>query len=196
MRQKFWILGLCVAAGVSIAVALAVVSTGQAAKNALPARDIYMSAAEWKGSSNISKEPYPGPVPPGGGYESFAPGHEEVADEPGKWATETYRFDTAVVMAYAGERVKLRIFGVNAKEHQIIISDFNKQFTVKRGVVSNVSFVVKKPGIYKIICLTHPPSHQRCWVIFSPAKRVGRSGTGPLPDDTWHSFSRIPIVVR
>lgn len=34
------------------------------------------------------------------------------------------RFDTAVVMAHEGERVTLKIFGVNAAKHDIVIPAF------------------------------------------------------------------------
>ena len=78
---------------------------------------IYMSAVEWKGSSNVSKEAYPtSPLPKGGGYErSRRATRSSRASPPGTWAVETYRFDTAVVVACKGERVVLKIFGVNAK---------------------------------------------------------------------------------
>jgi hypothetical protein len=29
-----------------------------------------------------------------------------------------------------------------------------------RGKLSKVTFNVDKPGIYKILCITHPPAHQ------------------------------------
>lgn len=164
VSRKLWILSASAVGILSLAFVLGVVSRGEA-KTEAANRTLYMTAVEWKGSANISKEPYPGPVPTGGGYESFAPGHEEVADEQGKWAIETYRFDTAVVMAYEGERVTLKIFGVNAAKHDIVIPAFKQKFTVKRGAVSTVSFNVKKAGIYQIICLTHPPSHQADLVV-------------------------------
>ena len=85
--------------------------------------------------------------------------HPEVASEAGKWAVETYRFDTAVVAACKGERVVLKIFGVNAKSHEITIPDFNKSFTVYRGQLATSVFKVKETGIFPIICITHKPSH-------------------------------------
>ena len=42
--------------------------------------------------------------------------------------------------AYEGERVTLKIFGVNASKHDIVIPAFKQTFTVKRGAVSTVSF--------------------------------------------------------
>ena len=151
----------------AIAVGIAAIGVGSVAvsasdaKAAAKTRLIYMSAVEWKGSSNVSKEPYPtAPLPSGGGYESFAPGSPEVAGQPaGTWAVETYRFDTAVVAACQGERVVLKIFGVNGKEHVTTVPDFGKNFTIRRGQMSTVVFRVPKTGIFPIICVTHRPSH-------------------------------------
>ncbi len=153
------------AAALAVGLGMTAISTGKA--TAKPkTRTIYLSAVEWKGSTTVDKEPFPTQVlPSGGGYEKFAPGSEEVAGDPTKWAVETYRFDSYVVTACQGEKVVLKIFGVNAKEHQITIPDFNRDFTVRRGMLSTTSFVVKKAGIYPIICITHRPSHQAQLVV-------------------------------
>ncbi len=125
-----------VVAAVAVGAALAVTG-GSEAKAAVKTRQIYMSAVEWKGSATVAKEAYPtAALPSGGGYESFAPGSEEMAGDQTKWAVETYRFDTALVGACVGERVTLNIFGVNAAEHHINIPDFGKSFVVKRGMLA------------------------------------------------------------
>lgn len=160
MRRKHASLVGVLVAAAAAAVPLVVASTGGAG-TAATTRTIYLSAVEWKGSASVAKEPYPGPVPAGGGYESFPPGHEELDGDDTKWAIETYRFDSALAAAYAGERVVLQIFGVNASKHDIVIPALKKSFTVKRGVISRVNLgVIKKPGLYRIICVTHPPAHQ------------------------------------
>ena len=165
MGKKLWLLATIVAGVTTLAVASVAFSAG-GAKAAKNDRVIYMSAVEWKGSSNVSKEAYPtAALPKGGGYESFAPGHPEVASEAGKWAVETYRFDTAVVVACKGERVVLKIFGVNAKEHHITIPDFNKDFTVFRGQLATSVFKVPETGIFPIICITHQPAHRADLVV-------------------------------
>lgn len=146
----------------AVAVPLVMVSTGGATP-AATTHTIYLTAVEWKGSASLASEPYPGPVPAGGGYESCPPGSDEcdLDGNPNRWAIETYRFDTAMAAAYVGERVVLQIFGVNASKHDIVVPAFKKTFTVKRGVVSRIDLgVMKKPGFYKVICVTHPPSHQ------------------------------------
>lgn len=167
MSTKVALLVTFVVAAVSAGVGL-VVTAGGEAKSAVKVRQIYMSAVEWKGSASVSKEPYPtAPLPKGGGYETFAPGSEEMGGDRTKWAIETYRFDTAVVAACAGERVVLNIFGVNAASHQINIPDFHKSFLVKRGVLTRQSFIARKPGLYPIICITHQPSHRADLLVMS-----------------------------
>jgi len=137
----------------AIGVASVAVSASDA-KAAVKTRLIYMSAVEWKGSVEAAKEPFPtAPLPAGGGYERFAP------DATGKWSVETYRFDTAVVAACKGERVVLKIFGVNSKSHEIVIPDFNKSVTVYRGQLATSVFKANETGIFPIICITHKPSH-------------------------------------
>jgi plastocyanin len=165
-----------VAFPVALAVAAAVLgaafapSGGGEAKAAVKVRQIYMTAVEWKGSASVAKEPFPAAaLPAGGGYEKFAPGSEELKGDQTTWAVETYRFDTALVGACAGEKVVLNIFGVNSAHHDINIPDFGKSFRVKRGMLSRVSFTVKKPGLYPIVCITHMPSHRAELLVSSCA---------------------------
>ncbi len=161
MGKKLWVLAAIAVGVVAVGVASVAVSDGDA-KATAKTRMIYMSAVEWKGSSNVSKEAYPtAALPKGGGYESFPPGHAELAGQPaGTWAVETYRFDTGVVVACKGERVVLKIFGVNAKEHHITVPDFDKDFTVFRGQMATSVFKVPETGIFSIICITHQPAHR------------------------------------
>ena len=160
------------AVAIGSAGALFATSSGDEANAAVKVRQIYMSAVEWKGSASVAKEPYPtAPLPGGGGYESCAPGSQEcdLKGDTTKWAVETYRFDTALVSACAGERVTLNIFGVNAAEHHINVPDFGKTFVVKRGMLARTTFKVTKPGLYPIICITHQPSHRADLLVSSCA---------------------------
>ena len=166
MGKRLWLLAT-IAAGITMLTVVSVALSANGAKAQKKDRMIYMSAVEWKGSSNVSKEAYPtAALPKGGGYESYAPGHAELAGQPaGTWAVETYRFDTGTVVACKGERVVLKIFGVNAKEHHITIPDFNKDFTVFRGQLSTAVFNVPEVGIFPIICITHQPAHRAELVV-------------------------------
>jgi plastocyanin len=154
----------------SLVVVLLVAFVGKSeATTAVATRNLYVSAVEWKGSASVAKEPYPaGAVPPGGGYESCPPGSQEcdLKGDTTKWAVETYRFDTATIVAYAGERVVINAFGVNAAKHDIVAPKLKKSFTIYRGVVTKADLgVVNKPGIYRFLCITHPPAHQMDLVV-------------------------------
>lgn len=168
MRKQWLFAGLGIAVLAAVTVPLALAASGGSSSTKAVKRELFMSAVEWKGSASVAKEPYPGPVPPGGGYESCPPGSQDcdLKGDPNKWAVETYRFDTAVVASIVGERVIINIFGVNAAYHDIVIPSFNKKARVKRGVLTRIDLgVVKKPGIYKILCVTHPPAHQADLVV-------------------------------
>lgn len=157
----------CVLVAVVGAMLIAFVGKG-GATTAATTRQLYVSAVEWKGSASVANEPYPGPVPPGGGWESCAPGSQgcDLKGDTTKWAVETYRFDTATLYAYAGERVVINAFGVNAAKHDIVAPSLKKSFTIKRGVVTRADLgVIKKPGIYRLLCITHPPAHQADLVV-------------------------------
>lgn len=167
-RRAALLVALAVAA-ISAGAGLALTAGGEA-KAGVKVRQIYMSAVEWKGSASVAKEAYPtAALPPGGGYEKFAPGSEEMEGDTSTWAVETYRFDTALVAACVGERVVLNIFGVNSAQHHINIPDFNKSFVVKRGMLARTAFTVKKPGLYPLICITHQPSHRADLLVSSCA---------------------------
>lgn len=169
MSRKFWLPAAILVLLASLGLALAVVSSSDAKPAAKAAtRTLYVSAVEWKGSASVAKEAYPGPVPTGGGWESCAPGSDgcDLKGDTTKWAVETYRFDTSTIVAFAGERVVIKAFGVNAAKHDIVVPKLQKNFTILRGVVTTADLgVVSKPGIYKILCLTHPPAHQMDLVV-------------------------------
>ncbi len=168
MKRKVWLAAVILVVLASLGLTLGIASSGDAKATATAAkRSIYLSAVEWKGSAEVAKEPYPTkPLPEGGGYELIAP------DAAGKWNVETYRFDSAVVVACEGEQITLNIFGVNAAYHDITIAGFKQNFRVSRGQLSTVSFLAKKAGIYPIVCLTHKPSHRADLAVF-------RKGSGP-----------------
>jgi hypothetical protein len=161
MHKRLLVMAVSATALVLAGLAVALFSTDEAKAGKAPIRPIYLTAVEWKGSAEVAKEPFPtSPLPEGGGYERIPP------DAAGKWNVETYRFDSAVVFACQGDRVVLRVFGVNAAFHDITMPDFNRNFRVNRGELTTVqSFLVKKVGIFPIICLTHKPSHRADLVV-------------------------------
>ncbi|UHA74749.1 cupredoxin domain-containing protein [Paenibacillus sp. 481] len=67
---------------------------------------------------------------------------------------EVYRFDPGTVYANEGERVELRILGVNGHKHEFEIEGLNVRGTIEKNKETVVTFRAEE-GIYRIICLNH-----------------------------------------
>ncbi len=117
-------------------------------------RVIYMQAMEPKGTTSASKEPFPGKtLPKGGGYIIKPP------SKAGKWQVSTYIFNPTQVIVNKGEKVTLKILGINGSKHTVSIERYAKKpFSIKRGKLTEVSFVADKAGVFRIVCSEHPPS--------------------------------------
>ncbi len=117
-------------------------------------RVIYMQAMEPKGTTSASKEPFPGKtLPKGGGYIIKPP------NKAGKWQVSTYIFNPTQVIVNKGEKVTLKILGINGSKHTVTIERYAKKpFLIKRGKLTEVSFVADKAGVFRIDCAEHPPS--------------------------------------
>ncbi len=117
-------------------------------------RVIYMSAVEWKGTTNVAKEPFPADevLPVGGGYKLVAP------NENGDWQAQTYRWEPGTIVVYEGDTVTLKIFGVNGDKHPTVIEDYGVTFEVTRGRLTTVEFKADKTGIFRFVCQAHLPS--------------------------------------
>ena len=115
---------------------------------------IYMQAMEPKGTTSVKKEPFPGnTLPAGGGYIIKPP------TKAGKWQVSTYVFSPSQVIVRKGDRVTLKILGLNGAKHTVTIADLHPQpFIIKRGLITSVSFTAKKAGSFQIVCAEHPPS--------------------------------------
>lgn len=154
--SRKWLMVLPVAAVAMLA--LGAVSGDAAKSKKAGKRTVYLSAAEWKGSATVAEEPFPTSRlpsgPEGSSYGLKAP------DATGKWEVETYRFDTPVITALEGEKVTLKIFGVNGKLHPVMLPDFygERAFQVKRGELTTIRFRAKKAGIYEMHCHIHLPA--------------------------------------
>jgi len=117
-------------------------------------RVIYVQAMEPKGGVTIDKEPFPGgELPKGGGYVLKKP------DAKGRWEISTYTWNPSQIIVRKGDRVTLKIIGINGEKHTGLIEHYHpKQFTVKRGVITTVSFTANKAGRFRIGCDEHKPS--------------------------------------
>ena len=137
---------------VAVVAGLVFAACGTTAAPAATKRTIYMSAVEYKGSTEVAKEAFPNaPVPSGGGYILKAP-----AD--GKWENSTYRWEPGTVVVYQGDDVELKIWGVNGADHPSKVEGYDKTFNVKRGQLTTLSFKADKAGVFRILCDVHSPS--------------------------------------
>lgn len=120
---------------------------------------INMSAVEYKGSTEVAKEPFPAQAaPPGGGYILKPP-------TDGKWETSAYRWAPEVITVFRGDDVELRIFGINGAEHPSKIEGYVDSFNVKRGQLTTVAFKADRVGVFKLICAIHLPSMEGYLIV-------------------------------
>ena len=138
---------------IGLLVALVTAACGGAASAPAAAkRTIYMSAVEYKGTTEVAKEAFPtSKLPEGAGYSRKAP-------QGATWETSTYRWQPGSITVYQGDDIELQIFGVNGANHPSKVEGYEKAFAVKRGELTTVSFKADKAGIFRIICDAHAPS--------------------------------------
>ncbi|HLB28915.1 MAG TPA: hypothetical protein VJM69_02150 [Dehalococcoidia bacterium] len=143
---------LVLAAGLLLA-GIATACSSEKEVNAPPPakRTLFMTALEYKGSTEVAKEPFPASKLDGSGY---------ILKEPveGKWETSTYRYEPGALVVYQGDDVELRIWGVNGAQHPSSIENYVSDFNVKRGQLTTVNFKADKAGLFRIVCKTHLPS--------------------------------------
>ena len=138
----------------------AAVPAGQAV-GAPTLRTIRMSAVEYKGTTSVEREAFPGTQPPaGGGYLLKAP-------DKGAWETSSYRFEPGSITVNQGDTVRLEIWGVNGASHASVVEGYDQAFVVKRGQLSTVTFVADKPGIFRIVCGDHKPAMEAQLVVLA-----------------------------
>jgi hypothetical protein len=153
-------MGMAITRQLRLAVGLVVVgaivsacASTEAPKLTAGERTIYLAAIEPKGSTTVDKEPFPAdPLPPGGGYALKDP------DDTGTWTVETYRWLPGEITVVEGDKVTLEILGVNGDSHPTVLEGYDLAFDVKRGQLTNVTFVADKPGIFRFVCSVHTPS--------------------------------------
>ncbi|WP_147534858.1 hypothetical protein [Bacillus marasmi] len=68
---------------------------------------------------------------------------------------EAYRWDPGTIFIKEGEKVQLKVFGVNGREHPFIIEGTNIKGTVKQNEETDIPLQFSDEGIYRLICLTH-----------------------------------------
>jgi heme/copper-type cytochrome/quinol oxidase subunit 2 len=68
---------------------------------------------------------------------------------------EAYRWDPGTIFMEKGEKIRLKILGVNGMEHPFIIEGTDIKGIVKKGEETVVPLQFDKEGTYRLICLTH-----------------------------------------
>jgi heme/copper-type cytochrome/quinol oxidase subunit 2 len=68
---------------------------------------------------------------------------------------ESYRWDPGVIFLEKGEKVNLKIYGINGMEHPFSIEGTDIKGTVKKGEETLVPLELKEEGVYRLICLVH-----------------------------------------
>lgn len=68
---------------------------------------------------------------------------------------EAYRFDPGTIFLQKGEKVNLRIFGVNGDEHAFTIEGTDIKGKIQKGKETVIPLQFDKPGTYRLICITH-----------------------------------------
>jgi plastocyanin len=152
---------LAAIATLAVSAALVVAACGTTAAPAATKRTIYMSAVEYKGGTEVAKEPFPAAAVPGsGGY---------ILKKPvdGRWETSTYRWEPGTIVVYQGDDVELQIWGVNGADHPGRIEGYDRSFNVKRGQLTTVSFTADKAGVFRILCDVHNPSMTGTLVVLA-----------------------------
>jgi len=81
-----------------------------------------------------------------GEFSTKTPDGEEI---------EVYRFDPGTIFINHGEKVHLKILGINGEEHPFYIEGTGIQGTVKKGQETVVPIQFHEKGIYRLICITH-----------------------------------------
>jgi plastocyanin len=76
----------------------------------------------------------------------------------GKSEIEVYRWDPGTIVVNKGDRVRLRLYGVNGAQHSFKIPSFQVTGEVKRGQETIVEFTADQAGTHLLICTTHPDS--------------------------------------
>lgn len=138
------------AANVVLAAALA----ASALAHAQPAKRFFtVAAVELKGGATVDKEAFPaGNLPAGGGYVLKQP------DASGRWEVSTYLWMPAQIIVNQGDEVTLEFVGINGASHPTTIKGYGRSFVVRRGHATRMTFIADTPGVFPIVCASHPPS--------------------------------------
>lgn len=156
VRVSFHLVPVLGLVGLAALALLAAACGGTSKAAAIPSgeRTIFLTAQEYKGGTEVSKEPFPtAKLPDGGAY-----GLKDPSGDPLRWEVNSYAWAPSSFTVVEGDKVTLKIIGVNGAQHVSSIEGHVEQFTVKRGQITTVTFTAGKPGVYRLTCSSHMPS--------------------------------------
>jgi len=148
---------------IGIFMVLAVLFTGGCAAGLPPSEVTFdISMIEIKGSTDGIPPPEDNPLDLSAGYRYKAPG-EYDPDNPDKWQVASYMFSPATMTVVQGDKVTLRIFGVNGDVHTVWLEAPDGSIVVdatimNRGREYNVEFAADQAGSYTLHCGNHAPT--------------------------------------
>lgn len=130
-------------------------------------RIIWMEAVEYKGSTETEKLAPPQNLANNPKALGDAYGFKWVEPEK-KWEVSAYAFSPSTIVVNQGDKVTLRIFGINGDLHRIYVEGYaEKVVELNRGRYVDITFTADKPGLFELVCSNHEPA-MRGWLIVIP----------------------------
>lgn len=130
-------------------------------------RLIWMEAVEYKGSTETAKLAPPQNLATDPKALGPAFGFKWLESDK-KWEVSAYAFTPSTVTVNQGDRVTLRIFGVNGDLHKNYIEYYvPNPVDLNRGRSTDITFTADKAGMFQIVCSNHEPA-MRGWLIVLP----------------------------
>jgi plastocyanin len=135
-----------------------------------PVKDrlIWMDAVEYKGATDTAKLAPPSDLSANPMARGDAFGFKWVQDPQKRWEVSAYAFTPSTVVVNQGDRVTLRIFGVNGDLHRIYVEGYAQNVVeLNRGRSVDISFTADESGLFQIVCSNHEPA-MRGWLAVNP----------------------------
>lgn len=149
-----------------LAIALVACEAQPAAMPVLPStgeRFVTAQLTEFPWTRHVDRTPFPDPDPrvlfPEYDWEDAGYILEDP-DEDGIWEVGAYVFLPQNIIVTEGDRVTLEMLGVRGDLHELFleIPGQEQELDVARGHLVQLEFTAPEPGVYELICETHPPT--------------------------------------
>lgn len=85
-----------------------------------------------------------------------------------RWEVSAYAFAPSTIAVNQGDKVTLRIFGINGDLHRLYVEGYAQNVVeLNRGRSVDISFSADKEGLFQIVCSNHEPA-MRGWLLVVP----------------------------